>query len=391
MIASKRVRAAACSLLGLLLVQCAGVRLGDTATRSPRAGDLALRWQRRLVEPAALDWAPVIRGGVAYDHLRDRLFVGSVDRGFRSIRSEDGAMLWRFEALGRIDSTPLLDGDAVYFGAGDGAVYSVDSESGRLRWRTVVGAEVVHAPVRAGRFVIVVTGADAVAAVDAQTGARAWTYRRSPPGGISSSGHAGLVVDDNRLFTGFADGTAVCLDPTDGSVIWEQDTAADFESEDGQNEGHQAIDIDTTPVVIGDTVFVASQAVGLLALDKVGGSRRWSNARLTGVTALGTDGRSLFASSLEAGLVKLDPFDGRVLWARDLDAGAVVNIRSVSRGRLLVSSIDRGLWVVRAADGTAIDGLRPGRGVAAPVSLSPDSRLFVHSNADIVYALDLAQ
>jgi len=350
-IASKRVRAAACSLLGLLIVQCAGVQLGDTATRSPRAGDLALRWQRRLVEPAALDWAQVIRGGVAYDHQRDRLFVGSVDRGFRSIRSEDGAMLWR----------------------------------------TVVGAEVVHAPVRAGRFVIVVTGADAVAAIDAQTGARAWTYRRSPPGGISSSGHAGLVVDENRLFTGFADGTAVCLDPTDGSVIWEQDTAADFESEDGQNEGHQAIDIDTTPVVIGDTVFVASQAVGLIALDKVGGTRRWSNARLTGVTALGTDGRSLFASSLEAGLVKLDPFDGRVLWARDLDAGAVVNIRSVSRGRLLVSSIDRGLWIVRASDGNAIDGLRPGRGVAAPVSLSPDSRLFVHSNADIVYALDLAQ
>jgi outer membrane protein assembly factor BamB len=109
------------------------------------------------------------------------------------------------------------------------------------------------------------------------------------------------------------------------------------------------------------------------------------------VTALGTDGRSLFASSLEAGLVKLDPFDGRVLWARDLDAGAVVNIRSVSRGRLVVSSIDRGLWIVRASDGNAIDGLRPGRGVAAPVSLSPDSRLFVHSNADIVYALDLAQ
>lgn len=300
-------------------------------------------------------------------------------------------MLWRFEALGRIDSTPLLDGNAVYFGAGDGAVYSVDSETGRLRWRTVVGAEVVHAPVRSGRFVIVVTGADAVAAVDAQTGARAWTYRRSPPGGISSSGHAGLLVDENRIFTGFADGTAVCLDPTDGSVIWEQDTAADFESAEGQNEGHQAIDIDTTPVVIGDTVFIASQAVGLIALDKVGGSRRWSNARLTGVSALGTDGRSLFAASLESGLVKLDPFDGRVVWARDVDAGAVVNIRAITHDRLLVSSVDRGLWVVRASSGTVIDGLRPGRGVAAPVSLSPDSRLFVHSNADIVYALDLAQ
>lgn len=341
------------------------------------------------MEPSALDWAPVIRGGVAYDHSRNRIFVGSVDRGFRAIRSEDGALLWRFEALGRIDSTPLLTGTSVVFGASDGAVYSVDSETGRLRWRTVVGAEVVHRPVRVGRFVIV-TGADAVTSIDAETGTRGWTYRRSPPGGISSSGHAGLLVDENRVFTGFADGTAVCLDPTDGSVIWEQDTAAEFESADGQNEGHQAIDIDTTPVVIGDSVFVASQAVGLLALDKVGGARRWSNPRLTGVSALSTDGQSLFASSLEAGVVKIDAFDGRVSWARDLDAGAVVHMTPISQGRMLIVSIDRGVWVMRSADGTVVDGLRPGRGVAAPISLTPDSRTFVHSNADIVYALDLA-
>lgn len=381
--------ACSCVVAGSL-AGCAGVQLGDRSTISPRSGDLSLRWQRRLVDASLLDWAPVIRGGVAYDHSNDRLYVGSVDRGFRAIRSEDGALLWRFEALGRIDSTPLVDGQTVVFGASDGAVYALDAATGALRWRTVVGAEVVHRPIRAGRFVIVVTGADAVAAIDATTGARAWTYRRSPPGGISSSGHAGLLLDENRVFTGFADGTAVCLDPTDGSVIWEQDTAAEFEAADGANEGHQAIDIDTTPVVIGDSVYVASQAVGLLALDKVGGARRWTNPRLTGVSALGTDGRSLFASSLESGLVKLDAFDGRVLWARELEAGAVVNMTAISRDRMLVSSIDRGMWLVRASDGNVVDGLRPGRGIAAPIFLTPDSRLFVHSNADIVYALDLS-
>lgn len=307
------------------------------------------------------------------------------------MRSSDGALLWRFEALGRVDSTPLIDGDATVFGAGDGAVYSVDSETGRLRWRVVVGAEVQHVPVRVGEVIVVVTGADAVVALDAASGRRAWTYRRSPPGGISSSGHAGLRVVENRIFTGFADGTVVCLDPTDGSLIWEQDTAAEFEAAEGQNEGHQAIDIDTTPVVIRDTVYVASQAVGLLALDKLSGARRWTIARLTGVTALGSDGTSLFASSIEGGLVRIDPFDGRILWARSLEGGAVVNIVPVTRGRLLVGSLDRGIWLVRAEDGEVIDGLRPGRGFAAPLTLSPDSRVFAHSNADILYALDLTE
>ncbi len=374
---------------GAVAAGCAGVQLGDTLVRAPRQGDLALRWHRRLTEPAALDWASLVRGGVAYDPSRERLFVGAVDQGMRSFRASDGAMIWRFEALGRVDSTPTLDGTAVIFGASDGAVYSVDSERGTLRWRTGVGAEVVHAPTRVGRWIVVVTGADAVAALDAETGVRGWTYRRSAPGGISSSGHAGLTVRDGRIFTGFSDGTAVALDASDGSVLWEQDTAAEFESSEGQNEGHQAIDIDTTPVVLGDTVYVASQAVGLLALDVLGGARRWTAPRLTGVTALGTEGGALVVSSVELGLIRVDPFDGRILWTRDLESRAIVNIQPLNRGRILVTSADSGMWVLSVADGAVRDGLRPGRGIAAPILSTPDARLFVHSNADVLYALDV--
>ena len=169
--------------------------------------------------------------------------------------------------------------------------------------------------------------------------------RRWAPGGIWSSGHAGLTVRDGRIFTGFSDGTAVALDASDGSVLWEQDTAAEFESAEGQSEGHQAIDIDTTPVVLGDTVYVASQAVGLLALDALGGSRRWTAPRLTGVTARGTEGEALVVSSVELGLIRVDPFDGRILWTRDLESRAVVNIQPLNRGRPLVTSGDSGLGV----------------------------------------------
>jgi outer membrane protein assembly factor BamB len=375
--------------MGAFTAGCAGIRLGDPSVRSPRRGDLSLRWHRRLTEPAALDWASLVRGGVAHDAVRDRVFVGAADQGLRAFRASDGALLWRFEALGRVDSTPMLDGDTLVFGASDGAIYSVNSERGSLRWRTSVGAEVVHAPTRVGRWIVVVTGADAVAALDAETGVRGWTYRRSAPGGISSSGHAGLTVRDGRIFTGFSDGTAVALDGSDGSVIWEQDTAAEFESAEGQNEGHQAIDIDTTPVVLGDSVFVASQAVGLLALDALGGARRWTASAITGVTALGTDGDALLVSSVEQGLIRIDPFDGRPIWSRDLESRAIVNIQPLGRGRMLATSADAGMWVVSIGDGAIRDGLRPGRGIAAPVLSTADSRLFVHSNADVLYALEV--
>lgn len=383
-------RVTALAAVALLATSCATLRLGDQSVASPRQAELALRWHRPLSEPSQLDWASQLRGGVAMHARLGLLLVGGVDRRIRALRASDGALVWQFDALGRVDSTPTIVNDLAYFGAGDGAIYAIDVATGTLRWRTVVGAEVVHSPSVSGNSVTVVTGADAVVSLDLTTGERRWTYRRPPPGGISATGHAGLRIVDTRLYTGFADGAVVCLDVTDGSVLWEVDTAAELDAAEDANEGHQAIDVDTTPVVINDTVFVASQAVGVLALDTLSGSRRWGVASLTRVTALCADDRALFVHSSERGLMRIDPFDGHVLWSRDTGARAVLQIQSLGNHRLLLGSMDQGLTVVSNEGGEVLDALRTGRGVAAPV-LSTATRIYVHSNGDVLYALDRTQ
>jgi outer membrane protein assembly factor BamB len=363
------------------------IQLGETVA-SPRQGQLGLRWRRELNDASTLDWASIIHGGPAFDQLRDRVFVGGMDNALRAFRANDGAMLWRFQALGRVDSTPVISDENVIFGAGDGAVYSISAETGRLAWRTLVGAEVTHAAVRFGETILVVTGADAIVALDRITGDRRWTYRRTPAGGISSSGHAGLTLVDGKVYSGFSDGTVACLDAADGSVVWEQDTAADFESAEGQNEGHQAIDVDTTPLVVRDTVYVASQAVGMLALDALSGARRWTAPRVTGVTSMESTAGALIVGSTDLGVLRVNSFDGTVVWARDVGSRSVQSIAVLWGGRVAVSCGDAGLWIVRAADGEIVDGLRPGRGISAPIARSEDRRLFVHSNSDILYVLD---
>lgn len=382
-------------IFGLLLISavgaqsCAGLQLGEQIA-SPRQGQLALRWRRELNDASALDWASIIHGGPVFDHERSRVFVGGVDNALRAFRSDDGALLWRFQTLGRVDSTPLIAEDSVVFGAGDGAVYAISADTGRLRWRTLVGAEVTHAAVAWHDVILVVTGADAIVALDRTTGARRWTYRRTPAGGISSSGHAGLTLVDGKVYSGFSDGTVACLDASDGSVVWEQDTAAEFESAEGQNEGHQAIDVDTTPLVLRDTVYVASQAVGLLALDALSGARRWTAGRVTGVTSIEPHEQSLLIGSTDLGVIRVDQFDGRVVWARDIGSRSVQSIRTLWNGWLGVSCGDAGLWILRASDGQIVDGIRPGRGVSSPIEVSVDRRIFVHSNSDVLYVLDFA-
>src|SRR5688572_5146439 len=104
-------RAISAAISGFLLAGC--LQSTTTPYIEPdrgrvRAGVLELRWRRRMVETAALDWYPAARGAPAYDPGSDRLYVGTIDNGFFALRASDGAMVWRFQTLARVDSTPTI-------------------------------------------------------------------------------------------------------------------------------------------------------------------------------------------------------------------------------------------------------------------------------------------
>lgn len=62
------------------------------------------------------------------------IYVGS-DDGRLYAFDENGELQWTFNALGRIRSSPAVDGDGhVYFGADDGAIYALFAD-GSLKWR----------------------------------------------------------------------------------------------------------------------------------------------------------------------------------------------------------------------------------------------------------------
>jgi outer membrane protein assembly factor BamB len=380
-------------VLGLALAGgCRALSPGAYLEPAPpvlRAGVIELRWHRRVADYFDLDFHPQFHGGPAYDPRRDWILAGSVDNGLYALRARDGAVVWRFETLDRVDSTPTIAGDTVFFGSNDGGLYALDLDHGTLRWRVSTPAEVVQPPVVFEGGVYFVNANDTVYAVNAADGGPRWHYRRNPAGGISLSGHAGLARAGRRLYTGFSDGVVACLNLVDGSVLWEQDTSSDLENIEERNEAHEAIDVDTTPVVLGDTVYVASYAAGLYALDTLGGGRRWRLETLPHVAALGTDGRYLYAGSATSGLLKVDPYDGSIVWARDLASHAILGVVPLSNGLLAVPTGDRALWIVRAADGEPIDGIEPGRGFGALPALA-GNRLFIESNAAVLYALRFA-
>jgi outer membrane protein assembly factor BamB len=329
---------------------------------------------------------PFERGRPALDVARRRVFVGSSDRGLYCLRAEDGAVIWRFETLGAVQSEPLFDPveNVVYFGSNDGALYKVAGDDGKLKWRFMSYAEVGRAPVLSDGTLYFTNANDTVVAADPWTGKMRWNQHRAPIGGMAVAGHAGPAVAGGKVYVAFSDGHVMAYDARDGTELW---NPVDLSAEAEQSVSYQVpkyFDVDTTPVVdrtsTGPVVYVAAYSAGVFALDADTGSRVWVNEKATGVTDLvlwvqgphvPRDGgpivparRVLLAASGTTGFWGLDAEEGTELWRRTLPAGGVSRPVPVA-GAVLVATTKHGVFLFSPLDGGVIDGVDVGVGFAS--------------------------
>jgi outer membrane protein assembly factor BamB len=350
------------------------------------------------------DWE---KGQPAIDAKHNRIFVGSADRGFYALRAEDLSTLWRFQTLGVVQCEPLYDPveNVVYFGSNDGALYKVRAVDGELMWRFATSSEVSRRPVLDPEtgVLFVVNANDTVVAVDSATGQMRWSQHRTPAYGMEIAGYAGPTLWGGRVYTAFSDGRVFAFEAATGKERWSVDLAVEAEAASG--EAAKYLDVDTTPIVArtdaGMTVFVASYAGGVFALDADTGSRVWANEKVRGVTELTLwdepahaprgggpavpRRRMLLAASGTTGLWSVELEGGRDLWRRSLPEGGVSQPVAVA-GAVMVSTTRYGLFLFSPIDGSVIDGIASDTGFA----MTPGAfgrRAFAMSNTGVLLGI----
>ncbi|MBI2388966.1 MAG: PQQ-like beta-propeller repeat protein [Deltaproteobacteria bacterium] len=344
----------------------------------------------------------------AIDATHGRIFVGTTDRGLYAVRAGDGSVIWRFQTAGAVQSEPLYDPqrDLVYFGSDDDGLYAVRASDGKLMWRYRTGAEVQRRPVlvtrEGGRGILVFdNAADAVFAVDATTGETKWKHVRNPALGLEISGHAGVAYANERVYCAFSTGRIVAYDLETGAERWPE---VDLTAVGGPSEGEQQyFDVDTTPVVVGDRVYVANVATGIFALDATAGTQMWRRPEAEGVSWLThwsepahTDAASgaeiperslLIAGSGTTGLWALDPKSGEVRWRREGPRGTVGHPVQIA-GAILVTSSKLGMFLFDPQQGRPIDGIDPGSGFAAGAA-AWGNKAFVLTNRGVLLGFEV--
>lgn len=344
---------------------------------------MRVRWTEMLSSYHAGPYLPVEQSVATLDEEHGRIYVGASSGDLWCLTLE-GGFLYRYAADASIHTRAALDTDAdeLYVGTEDGTIHALRATNGAKRWSAEAGGPVAHAPLLIHDAVYVVTSTDDVVALSRKDGELLWRFQRNPPAGFAVTGHAGLLHSQGRLVTGFTDGTVVALDPGDGRVIWERDTSLDVDPPGGG--APRFTDVDTTPIQIGEWIYVASFTGGLYALDPSNGAVQWRNAALTGIASMTWSGRDLVLASAHHGIVAFDPAAQRVRWRRPVQRGAP-GTPSVADGVVMVGESEGAFLLLSLRDGHELARLESAFGFSAAASVH-GRRGFVLSNGGMFFA-----
>jgi outer membrane protein assembly factor BamB len=357
--------------------------------RASAPGPLRLRWVRDLGDPTT-SYIPWQYAAVAADPAHDRVYIGARKHSFWLLNGA-GGLIAEPLVRGSVQSPAVVDPGPreVYFGTDDGMMYAAHADTGVIRWKSAIGNSVRQPPLLLADAVVGVAETDVVLALHRRDGSIKWRYQREVPGGMTIEGHAGLLHHNGLVITGFTDGVVLALDGRNGQVKWEIDTSQDVEE---PPQGiPRFIDVDTTPTLVQDGVYVASVAGGMYYIGADDGAVRWRNSLITGVTSIAAHRNHgntyLLVSSADQGLLCLREHDRAVMWRRSFKRGAPTQAAAIG-DVVLVGETDGAFLALRLTDGTEVGRVESGTGFSARPVIAA-GRAFVVSNGGTLFAFDV--
>ncbi len=318
--ADSRPIAAQCLILALIFCT---LLLGGCATgywaSAPDSPDNNFYKNQKLTLPLKVSWIkPLINYGqdVPFRPLEyaspiigeSHVYVGVSTGHFFALNKITGSIQWRFDAYGPVDGAPAIAGNIIVFGDSDGMVYGLDRRTGFAKWTYKPLGEILGRPLIENGKVYFSTSYNRVYCLDMNDGKWVWMHQRDIPGTFTVKGVAGIVIDKELLFAGFSDGYIVALDPASGREKWKNLL----------NIGEQLTDVDSTPTVGGDFVYVAAYDGNLYGLGRNDGEVRWKLEGGESVSKAALKGDVLYVSTSMGDVIAVDKFSGRKIWEMDI-------------------------------------------------------------------------
>lgn len=265
--------------------------------------EVKLLWSAAVGGAERFIFSPSVVGDAVYVAARE----GSVAR----LETATGRETWRVSVKTPLSAGAGAGSSTVVVATEEGEVIALEAAGGKERWRARVSSEVLAAPAVGNGLVLVRSVDNRVFAFGEQDGRRRWLYQRSPATLVVRT-PAGIALQGDTAYIGFAGGRLVALALANGGVRWEATVALPK----GATELERVTDVVGEPSVQGREVCVAAYQGRVACYETASGRQLWARD-MSSLSGVGLDARYAYVSDEKGAIHALDRTNGRSVWKQD--------------------------------------------------------------------------
>jgi outer membrane protein assembly factor BamB len=296
----------ALAALALLVAAC------STGSTGPKPAELpAIEQSTRVREIWSASAGDADRFVFSPALADDSVYTAGRDGTVTRLDLARGRTLWSVSLELKLSGGVGSDGRTVVVANEEGDVVALDAQTGKKRWSARVSSEVIAAPAVGAGLVLVRSIDNRVYAFGADDGKRRWIYQRAPSALIIRS-PAGVAIDGDNAFAGFAGGKLAALALSNGGLRWEATVA----QPKGGTELERVTDVVGDPVVQGTEVCAAAYQGRVACYEAASGRQLWARD-VSSLTGVSLDARYAFVSDDRGAVQAFDRTNGRSMWKQD--------------------------------------------------------------------------
>jgi outer membrane protein assembly factor BamB len=317
--------------------------------------------------------APAVDGGRVYAAGRNgRVHALALDTGRSQWTSNTGLQL---------SAGPAVGHGLVVVGSSSGFIVALEMADGAERWRARVAGEVLAPPALSSSVVVVRTVDGRLRGLSAETGRELWMVEHRPPR-LTLRGTAGPAIAGNVVVAGFDNGRVGAYSLRDGESLWENIVAVGR----GRTEIERLADINATPRVLGQDIYVVSYRGRLANLALESGQILWTTD-MSSHTDLGLDWTTIFVSRSDGEVVAVSRNSGTELWRQSALRMRRLTTPTPIGQSVVVGDFEGYLHWIDVITGAIQARHRAGRAAFINAPVSGGELLIVQDEDDRVYAL----
>lgn len=309
--------------VALLLSACSSTDENE-ATRIAELPEIENKFNAKVLWHSSVDgvgdYYSRIKPYIAYN----KVFTGSRDGEAVAFDLETGDEIWSvdlsdpenkrgfFEDKQKalLNGGPVAGGKQVFYGSENGQLFALDAETGALNWQVKVKGEIIAAPALEGNTVVINTSSGNLTAYNASNGKELWLVAQDVPP-LTLRGTSSPVVSNGGVFVGKPDGLLSVFILANGQAGW----SSEIGQATGSTELERVIDVDSSPIILGDKVYSISSRGQLSVLELRSGAVVWQRD-YSSYSSLAIEGNTIYLTDVKGHIYAVDRINGTEKWSQ---------------------------------------------------------------------------